>query len=66
MNLGATEIIIFIVGQLVVGAGIWGGIRADIKGMHVRLAALEERFNRFTDANVTDHGPWNRRSGDKK
>jgi len=54
-----------VVSQLVAAAAIWGGIRADIKGMHVRLSSLEERFNRFADANITDHG-WNRRAGDAK
>jgi hypothetical protein len=59
------SIVMGVVSQLVAAAAIWGGIRADIKGMHVRLSSLEERFNRFADANITDHG-WNRRAGDAK
>jgi len=52
----ALEIMLFIVGQVVVAAAIWGGIRADIKAMHVRLSALEERFNAHVDGNVSSHG----------
>lgn len=31
------EIALFIIGQLVTGAAIWGGIRVDLKSMHARL-----------------------------
>ncbi len=33
----ANNILLFIFGQLVTGAAIWGGIRADLKSMHARL-----------------------------
>jgi hypothetical protein len=35
-------IIIWIIGQIVAGASIYGGIRADISGMHKRLEAAEK------------------------
>jgi hypothetical protein len=37
------EIIVWFLGQVVVAAAIWGGIRADIKGMHERLDRMEKR-----------------------
>jgi hypothetical protein len=39
----------WIAGQLIVGAAIWGGIRADIRSMHVTMEHLEKTAN---DAHV--------------
>lgn len=32
-----TDIWMWIAGQFIVGAAIWGGIRADIRAMHTRI-----------------------------
>ena len=32
----------WLAGQLIAGAAIWGGIRADIKSMHIRLEHAEK------------------------
>ncbi len=37
-----TSILLWLAGQIIVGAAIWGGIRADISGMHKRLEAAEK------------------------
>ena len=41
----------WVAGQLIAGAAIWGGIRADIRGMHIRLEhaekSAEEAHNRI-------------------
>ena len=39
------DIIMWIFGQLVVAAAIWGGIRADIKSFHARLDRVESRLD---------------------
>ena len=39
MNL---DVMLWFMGQLIVGAAIWGGIRMDIKNMHKRIDALHE------------------------
>ena len=31
------SIVLFLVGQLITGAAIWGAIRADIRNMHKRI-----------------------------
>jgi hypothetical protein len=36
------NILLWLAGQLLVGAAIWGGIRADIRGMHARLEHTEK------------------------
>ena len=36
-NMGGQEVILFLLGQLLVAAGIWGGIRADIRNMHDKI-----------------------------
>lgn len=42
MNLTGAEMVLFLIGQLIVGAGIWGGIRADIRNMHDQIRAAKE------------------------
>lgn len=42
MNYSASEFVVFIAGQLLVAAAIWGGIRADIRNMHERLNQIKE------------------------
>lgn len=36
------ELIMWLGGQLIVAAAIWGGIRSDIKNMHVTIEALKK------------------------
>lgn len=40
--MGEINIWMWIAGQLIAGAAIWGGIRADIRGMHIRLEHAEK------------------------
>lgn len=41
--MGSTEsIIVWIIGQIVVAAAIWGGIRADLRGLHERVKLAKE------------------------
>lgn len=35
-------ILMWLAGQIIVGAAIWGGIRADIRSMHARLEHAEK------------------------
>ncbi len=58
----APDAILWILGQAVVAAAIWGGIRADIKGMHVAIKAAHDaareahqRLDRLYEA-MTNHG----------
>lgn len=44
-SIGVTEVLLFLGGQAIVAAAIWGGIRADIRGMHVRIEAVKEIAN---------------------
>lgn len=37
-----TNLLMWIFGQLVVAAAIWGGIRADIRSIHARIDRAEE------------------------
>jgi hypothetical protein len=39
------DILIWLTGQLVVGAAIWGGIRTDIKNIHKRIDQTNESAN---------------------
>jgi len=39
---GTSEVVLWVFGQLVVAAAIWGGIRADIKAIHGRIEQAEE------------------------
>lgn len=57
MNIDSIQVVVFLIGQFVVAAAIWGGIRADLKNMHFRLAELERRFAQVIDAATTWHGP---------
>lgn len=38
----AINIWMWIAGQIIAGAAIWGGIRADIKAMHIRIEHTEK------------------------
>ena len=40
--MGETQIFLWLAGQVIVGAAIWGGIRADIRGMHFRMEHAEK------------------------
>ena len=42
------ELWLWLFGQLVMGAALWGGIRADIKGIHRELGSLDRK--------ITDQG----------
>ncbi len=43
MSWTGETIIMFIIGQIVVGAAIWGGIRAEIRNIHERVKAAAQR-----------------------
>ncbi len=45
MSWTGQEVVLFILGQLVVGAAIWGGIRAEIKNMHERIKSANDRVD---------------------
>ena len=36
------NILLFIFGQIITGAAIWGAIRADIRNMHARIDRIEK------------------------
>ena len=36
------NVMLFLVGQLITSAAIWGAIRADIKAMHIRLDDIKK------------------------
>ena len=40
--MGDNQIILWLFGQIVVGAAIWGGIRSDIRAMHHRIELSEK------------------------
>lgn len=40
MNL---DVLLWFAGQLIIGAAIWGGIRADIKNIHLRIDSSSQR-----------------------
>lgn len=42
MELNITNILLFVAGQLVTGAAIWGAIRADIRNMITRIERVEK------------------------
>lgn len=41
MGFTGTEVTLFLVGQVIVAAGIWGGIRADLRAIHMRVAEIK-------------------------
>lgn len=41
-SLTTGQLVLWLVGQLITGAAIWGGIRADIKGINQRISRVEE------------------------
>lgn len=36
------NVVVWIIGQVVVAAAIWGGIRADIRGLHERIKEAKD------------------------
>ena len=36
------NVLLWFVGQIIVGAAIWGGIRVDIKNIHQRMTDLKD------------------------
>ncbi len=53
------EIALFIIGQLVTGAAIWGGIRTDIKNMHALIGEYRSdvvRAHKRIDDLYNGHG----------
>lgn len=38
-------ILLFILGQMITGAAIWGAIRADIKNIHARISEIRQTSN---------------------
>ena len=57
------QLILWVVGQLVVGAAIWGGIRQDLKNLHARVSEIRESLNevhrRIDDAYTTHNNSGN-------
>ncbi len=41
----SSDIVMWLVGQIVVAAAIWGGVRADISNIHSRLDHIEKAAN---------------------
>ena len=41
-HIDGTQIALFFLGQFIVAAAIWGGIRADLKAMHERLNNVQK------------------------
>lgn len=59
--MGETQIFLWLTGQVIVGAAIWGGIRADIRGMHIRMDSAEksmaetrQRVDKIYDRRIDD------------
>ena len=68
MGYSGTEVTLFIIGQLLVAAAIWGGIRADLRAIHAKVADAKatadkahERLDEFL-LNGGGKGPHYRRS----
>jgi hypothetical protein len=60
MSWTASDVIIFILGQLVVGAAIWGSIRTDIRHMHDKIKDIDRRFTRHEERIDSIYGNgWN-------
>lgn len=51
----------WLAGQIIVGAAIWGGIRADIRGMHMRM---EHNEKSLTEAHTRIDRILERRTND--
>lgn len=56
-----SPVLLFLLGQLITGAAIWGAIRADLKNMHQRINEVKtstdnahERLNRFLEQRAGD------------
>lgn len=60
--LNEANIFLWLAGQLIVGAAIWGGIRADIRGMHLRIEQTERSMR---DAHSRIDNFIERRANDK-
>jgi hypothetical protein len=46
---GISELLMWLGGQVVVAASVWGAIRADIRSIHTRLDRLERRIDNHLD-----------------
>lgn len=53
----AQTILLWVCGQLVVGAAIWGGIRSDIRGIH-RRQELNETSTSDAHNKINRHVEW--------
>lgn len=42
MDINVTNVLLWLAGQVVVGAAIWGGIRSDIKSIHERITETKK------------------------
>jgi len=52
------QLLIFVLGQIVVGAAIWGGIRADLKNIHASIKGVHARIDRVevrVDTHINTH-----------
>ena len=58
------ELALFIIGQLVTGAAIWGGIRVDLKNMHLRLVEYHDDMVRTQSEHKADIQRAHRRIDD--
>lgn len=43
------DIVLWVIGQLFVGAALYGGIRVDIKHIHSKLRDTDERVSKIDD-----------------
>ena len=58
MSYSASEIVLFILGQLLVAAAIWGGIRVDIRNMHDKIKEATESV-RYAHERIDSIIGWN-------
>ena len=59
MTFDMQSVVMFIIGQLITGAAIWGGIRSDIKALHEKAAAAmsaADKAHERIDTLLTRHG----------
>lgn len=52
------SVLMWIAGQIIVAAAIWGGIRADISNMHKRIDRFEARLDNHIDAGKKKSWLW--------
>lgn len=59
MTFDMQSVVMFIIGQLITGAAIWGGIRSDIKALHEKAATAKDAADKAherIDTLLTRHG----------